>query len=92
MGAGLSSVADGGTGFELFPALDNRWDDVAAATNPAAVRRRFELLTDALGLDRPPRARVRTLARILQDIIWDTNAGAHHITPVQIAIAAAPPS
>ncbi len=43
----------GDPGFDLWPALDSRWDDIAAKGEPLrVVRRRFDLLTDTLGLDR----------------------------------------
>ncbi|MEW2130801.1 aminoglycoside phosphotransferase family protein [Streptomyces sp. NPDC005435] len=52
----------GDPGFELLPALVNRYD-------PADTRRRFDALTAALGLDRD-RARAWTLARVLQNRLW----------------------
>jgi streptomycin 6-kinase len=52
----------GDPGFELLPALWNRYD-------PAETRRRFDALTDILGLDRA-RARAWTLARVLQNTLW----------------------
>jgi streptomycin 6-kinase len=61
----------GDPGFELLAALHNRWPDVVATGDVArAVRRRFDLMTEVLGLDRD-RARSWTLARILQQLIWD---------------------
>ncbi|WP_432943566.1 aminoglycoside phosphotransferase family protein [Kribbella sp. CA-253562] len=75
--------------FELFPALNNRWDDLVATGDlPQAIRRRFALLTDALALDRD-RAVGWTLARILQNVLWDLADGEHRIEPVQVAIAEA---
>ncbi|AKN71074.1 hydroxyurea phosphotransferase [Streptomyces sp. PBH53] len=53
----------GDPGFELWPALANRYD-------PAEVRWRFDALTDVLGLDRE-RARAWTLGRLLQNALWD---------------------
>src|SRR5690606_10428198 len=42
----------GDPGFDLLPALDNRWDDVVAGGDVRrAVLRRFDLLVEALGLD-----------------------------------------
>lgn len=61
----------GDPGFELLAALHNRWDDVLATGDvPRAIRRRFDLMTDILGLDRT-RATSWTLARILQNALWD---------------------
>jgi streptomycin 6-kinase len=53
----------GDPGFELWPALDNRFDadDVVW---------RFDAMTDVLGLDRA-RARAWTLGRLLQNTLWD---------------------
>ncbi|MFF9280138.1 aminoglycoside phosphotransferase family protein [Streptomyces griseosporeus] len=52
----------GDPGFELWPALVNRFD-------PGDVRRRFDAMTDVLALDRT-RARAWTLARLLQTSLW----------------------
>ncbi len=61
----------GDPGFELLAALHNRWDDaVATGDVPRAIRRRFDLMTDILGLDRR-RATAWTLARVLQNALWD---------------------
>jgi streptomycin 6-kinase len=61
----------GDPGFDLLSALHNRWDEaVATGDVPRAVRRRFDLMTDVLGLDRE-RAAAWTLARILQNMLWD---------------------
>ncbi|WP_037842736.1 aminoglycoside phosphotransferase family protein [Streptomyces sp. NRRL F-5126] len=57
----------GDPGFELYPALRNRFD-------PGDVLWRFDLLTEMLGLDRP-RARAWTLARVLQDGLWARHDG-----------------
>ncbi|QWB24805.1 hydroxyurea phosphotransferase [Streptomyces koelreuteriae] len=53
----------GDPGFELWPALDNRYD-------PDDILWRFDAMTDVLALDRP-RARAWTLARLLQNTLWD---------------------
>jgi streptomycin 6-kinase len=53
----------GDPGFDLLPALDNRYD-------PAETQWRFDALTDALGLDRE-RARAWTLGRVLQNLLWN---------------------
>jgi streptomycin 6-kinase len=61
----------GDPGFELLAALHNRWEQaVATGDVPRAIRRRFDLMTDILGLDRK-RATGWTLARILQNVLWD---------------------
>ena len=61
----------GDPGFELLAALHNRWEDAVATRDvPRAIRRRFDLMTDVLGLDRK-RATGWTLARILQGQLWD---------------------
>jgi len=61
----------GDPGFDLLSALHNRWDEaVATGDVPRAVRRRFDLMTDVLGMDRE-RAAAWTLARILQNMLWD---------------------
>jgi streptomycin 6-kinase len=73
--------------FELLPALDNRWADVTATGDvPRAVRRRFDLLTEVLGLDRD-RASAWTLARVLQNCLWDVEDGEPRLAPVQTAVA-----
>ncbi len=61
----------GDPGFALLAALHNRWEEaVATGDVPRAIRRRFDLMTDILGLDRK-RASAWTLARILQNGLWD---------------------
>ncbi|WP_351229786.1 aminoglycoside phosphotransferase family protein [Streptomyces sp. NPDC002133] len=52
----------GDPGFELLPALWNRFE-------PQATLWRFDLLTERLGLDRG-RARAWTLGRVLQNSLW----------------------
>jgi streptomycin 6-kinase len=71
----------GDPGFELLPALHNRWEGaVISGDVPRTIRRRFDLMTEVLGLDRE-RATAWTLARFLQyalrdaehdDTIWHT--------------------
>ena len=79
----------GDPGFELLPALHNRWDDVVASGHPArAVRRRFDVMVEAMGLDRQ-RAVHWTLARVLQNALWDIEDGASGLDPVQVLIASA---
>jgi len=61
----------GDSGFELLPALWNRWDDLVETGDlPAALLRRFDLMTDVMGLDRS-RAAGWTLGRVLQVAVWD---------------------
>lgn len=65
----------GDPGFELLPALHNRWDQVVASGDPPrAVRRRFDLMVEVLGLDRE-RAVAWTLGRVLQNALWDVEDG-----------------
>ncbi|MEU8616322.1 aminoglycoside phosphotransferase family protein [Streptomyces sp. NPDC048623] len=71
----------GDPGFELFPALVNRWDP-----DPAETLWRFDLLTERLGLDRG-RARAWTLARFLQNALWTVSDGAPALHPDQVSIA-----
>ncbi|MYU20289.1 aminoglycoside phosphotransferase family protein [Streptomyces sp. SID8352] len=53
----------GDPGFDLLPALDNRYD-------PAETQWRFDALTDVLGLDRA-RAHAWCLGRVLQNLLWN---------------------
>jgi streptomycin 6-kinase len=79
----------GDPGFELLPAMDNRWDEAVATGDPCrAVLRRFDVLTEAVGLDRQ-RAAGWTLARVLQNTLWSIEDGATAVDPVQAAIAGA---
>ncbi|WP_435846962.1 aminoglycoside phosphotransferase family protein [Streptomyces eurythermus] len=68
----------GDPGFELWPALDNRYE-------AAEVRWRFDAMTDVLGLDRA-RARAWTYGRLLQNALWDVEDG-RPIEPRQLEIA-----
>ncbi|GAA2454011.1 aminoglycoside phosphotransferase family protein [Actinomadura vinacea] len=79
----------GDPGFELLPALDNRWDEIVATGDvERAVLRRFDLLTEVLGLDRR-RATGWTLGRVLQNALWDIEDGGTALDPAQVAIATA---
>lgn len=79
----------GDPAFELLPALHNRWDEIVAANDMhRAVRRRFDLMVEVLGLDRP-RAVAWTLGRTLQNALWDIEDGTSAVNPVQAAIAEA---
>ncbi|MBZ6251847.1 aminoglycoside phosphotransferase family protein [Streptomyces olivaceus] len=57
----------GDPGFDLLPALDNRYD-------PGETRWRFDAMTDVLGLDRE-RARAWSLGRVLQNCLWNVEDG-----------------
>ncbi|MFI9365350.1 aminoglycoside phosphotransferase family protein [Kitasatospora sp. NPDC053057] len=77
----------GHPGFELLPALRNRWADVSAAGDPArALRWRFELLVEVLELDREVAA-AWTLARVLQNAVWAVEEGEGAFDPAQRVIA-----
>ncbi|TDD14911.1 aminoglycoside phosphotransferase family protein [Nonomuraea diastatica] len=79
----------GDPGFELLPTLDNRWEEVEATGDVArAVLRRFDLLTEVLGLDRK-RAVGWSLGRVLQNALWDIEDGKATLEPTQVAIAMA---
>nr|ADC52833.1 streptomycin 6-phosphotransferase [Streptomyces platensis] len=77
----------GDPGFDLWPALDTGWEQIAATGDALrVVRRRFDLLTEALELDRG-RATGWTLGRLLQNTLWDIEDGRTTIDPSQIAVA-----
>ncbi|SDL83761.1 streptomycin 6-kinase [Nonomuraea maritima] len=79
----------GDPGFDLLPALHNRWDEVVATGDvPRAVLRRFDLMVDALGLDRR-RAAGWTLGRVLQNSLWTVEGGGGELDAVQVAVAEA---
>ncbi|EGX61674.1 streptomycin 6-phosphotransferase [Streptomyces zinciresistens K42] len=81
----------GDPGFDLWPALDTGWEKLHTTGDaPRVVRRRFDLLTQALGLDRQ-RAAGWTLARLLQNTLWDIDDGRTAIDPSQTAVAEALP-
>ncbi|MET7761102.1 hypothetical protein ABZS71_03340 [Streptomyces sp. NPDC005393] len=64
-------------------------DDITATGDvPRAVRRRFDLMTEVLGLDRE-RARGWTLARVPQNTLWEVREGETAVQPAQTAIARA---
>ncbi|MFI6287984.1 aminoglycoside phosphotransferase family protein [Streptomyces sp. NPDC051018] len=71
----------GDPGFELLPALVNRFD-------PAETLWRFDLLTATLGLDRE-RARAWTLGRVLQNGLWGLDDGEPRLPRDQVSIARA---
>ncbi|MFE3036211.1 aminoglycoside phosphotransferase family protein [Streptomyces canus] len=68
----------GDPGFELWPALDNRYD-------ADEITWRFDAMTDVLGLDRA-RARAWTMGRLLQNALWDIEDG-RPVEPRQLDIA-----
>ncbi|MFJ1914271.1 aminoglycoside phosphotransferase family protein [Streptomyces sp. NPDC088147] len=69
----------GDPGFELMPALDNRFDATETLW-------RFDLMTDVLGLDRE-RARAWTLGRVLQNSLWHVADGERALQPDQMSVA-----
>lgn len=76
----------GDPGFELWPALDIRWASVVEGGVTGPVLYRFDLLTEALGLDRA-RATGWTLGRVLQNALWDIEDGKTALEPAQVALA-----
>lgn len=68
----------GDPGFELLPALYNRFE-------PAEILWRFDAMTDVLALDRA-RARAWTLGRVLQDCLWAIEDG-DPLDPERLEIA-----
>ncbi|MFJ4204854.1 aminoglycoside phosphotransferase family protein [Streptomyces sviceus] len=68
----------GDPGFELWPALDNRFD-------ADEITWRFDAMTDVLGLDRA-RARAWTMGRLLQNALWDIEDG-RPVEPRRLTIA-----
>ncbi|MFD3326314.1 aminoglycoside phosphotransferase family protein [Streptomyces sp. NPDC058701] len=69
----------GDAGFELLPAIVNNF----AAEE---VRWRFDLLAEAVGPDRE-RARAWTLARVLQNCLWEVEDGEERLPEEQRAVA-----
>ncbi|MDP4503817.1 aminoglycoside phosphotransferase family protein [Nonomuraea turcica] len=79
----------GDPGFDLAPALWNRWDDVVATGDVTrAVLRRFDLMVDGLGLD-PQRAAGWTIGRMLQNALWDVEDGERELNEIGLAVAEA---
>ncbi|GAB3959294.1 hypothetical protein GCM10029978_006050 [Actinoallomurus acanthiterrae] len=74
----------GDPGFELLPALEGE----ATGDVVRTALRRFDLLTEVLGLDRK-RATGWTLGRVLQNALWDIEDGKATLEPAQVAIAMA---
>ncbi|MFE3602480.1 aminoglycoside phosphotransferase family protein [Streptomyces sp. NPDC059142] len=71
----------GDPGFELMPALRNRFD-------PDDTLWRFDLMTETLALDRA-RAAAWTLGRVLQNLLWRLREGDTAPDPVEVSIARA---
>jgi streptomycin 6-kinase len=75
----------GDPGFEVFPVLWNRWDDLVATGDlRRAIRDRFDLMLEVTGIDRD-RALRWTAGRILQNVLWFTEDGA---TRIELELAA----
>ncbi|MFD6952698.1 hydroxyurea phosphotransferase [Nocardiopsis sp. TSRI0078] len=79
----------GDPGYELLPALRNRFaEEAAPGEEPRSVRRRFDLLTEVTGLDRE-RARAWTLVRVLEDCVWRLESGRFRTPHPQVVIGEA---
>lgn len=78
----------GDSAFELMPALGNRWEDLVQTGDlTRALLRRFDVMTEVMALDRS-RAATWTLARVLQNAVWDlVRFNEPHIQSSQRAIA-----
>lgn len=77
----------GDPGFDVLPALHNRWHEITGATDPAkALLRRFDAITEALDTDRD-RAAGWTLGRVLQNSLWTIEDGEHRLEEPQVFIA-----
>jgi streptomycin 6-kinase len=78
----------GDSGFELLPALWNRWEDLVGTGDVSrSLLRRFDLMTEVLRLDRS-QAAAWTLARVLQNAVWDlVRFNEPHILPEHRRIA-----
>jgi streptomycin 6-kinase len=79
----------GDPGFDLLPALWNRWEDVLATGDPQRhVRRRFDLMVETMELDRD-RAVAWTLGRVLQNTLWNIEDGEPAIDDIMGLVAVA---
>jgi streptomycin 6-kinase len=74
----------GDAGFDLWPALWNRWHE-AEADPDRVVRRRLDVMVDELGLEHD-RAIAWTRARMLQNAIWNVEDGEPAVDDVPLAI------
>ncbi len=76
----------GDPAFELLPALVNRWHDIVASGDVSrGIMRRFDAMTEILGLDRQ-RAIGWTLGRVLQNCLWLITDHEPALPPEQTAI------
>ncbi|GAA3488709.1 aminoglycoside phosphotransferase family protein [Streptomyces cremeus] len=71
----------GDPGFELLPAIRNRFD-------AGEVVRRFDVLVEVMGLERD-RAVAWTLGRVLQDCLWELAEGEVRMPDVHVVVAKA---
>jgi streptomycin 6-kinase len=78
----------GDSGFELMPALWNRWEELIQTGDlTQALLRRFDVMSEVMALDRS-RAATWTLARVLQNAVWDlVSFHEHQIQSAQRTIA-----
>ncbi|NUR98731.1 MAG: hydroxyurea phosphotransferase [Kribbellaceae bacterium] len=77
----------GDPGFELMPAVWNRWDDLVATGDlHQAIRNRFDLMLEVTGIERQ-RALAWTAGRILQNVLWFTADGDTRIEDELKAVA-----
>nr|WP_199701274.1 aminoglycoside phosphotransferase family protein [Jiangella rhizosphaerae] len=76
----------GDPAFDLWPALNSRWDTVVAGGVERVVLRRFDLLTELVGVDRE-RAAGWTLGRVLQNAPWEIEDGKTALDPADVALA-----
>ncbi|SEF16065.1 aminoglycoside phosphotransferase family protein [Jiangella alba] len=76
----------GDPGFDLWPALNSRWDDVVAGGVERVVLRRFDLLGELTGVERR-RAAGWTLGRVLQNALWEIEDGKAALDPADVALA-----
>lgn len=75
----------GEPGFDLWPALNSRWDVVAGGIE-RIVLRRFDLLTEVVGVERE-RAAGWTLGRVLQNALWEIEDGQTAVDGADVALA-----
>lgn len=79
----------GDPGFDLLPALHNRWSEAVATGDPRReTRRRLDILCETAGVDRD-RARAWTRVRVLQQCLWALQEGATALPEVPVTIARA---
>ncbi|MFI0983347.1 aminoglycoside phosphotransferase family protein [Streptomyces sp. NPDC021093] len=71
----------GDPGFDLFPAIKNRFE-------ADQVLRRFDLMSEVLGLERE-RAAAWTLGRVLQDCLWELEDGEDRMPDTHVVVAEA---